>query len=206
MSLVFISLLCFSLTSTLSWSSRSEGELRKRHTSNSKNLGERAEVYVEAISAAAPEGVKPYLQKAKPFVGKVGSAVEAMIPILMSLYEKAMVLKKQLEPFHVDLLLPSFFGLIMCFFGGSYMTLIAAVEAYRMVGWESSYKCLCSLYEDFNALKDANEKVSFLVLFTPYRCYNSVTRMMLSMRMGTELLMCFRYLPRNSCSGSCYSS
>lgn len=38
------------------------------------------------------------------------------------------------------------------------MTLIAAVEAYRMVGWESSYKCIVSLYEDFEALRVANEK------------------------------------------------
>ncbi len=40
------------------------------------------------------------------------------------------------------------------------MTLIAAIEAYRMVGWESTYKCLRDLYVDFKAVYEANAKVS----------------------------------------------
>lgn len=115
-------------------------------------------MYVETISEAAPASVKPYLQKAKPFIGKAAVGIEAAIPVAMALYEKALVLKKQAEPYHLELLLPSFMGLIMCFFGGSFMTLIAAVEAYRMVGWESSYHCICSLYEDFQRLAVANSK------------------------------------------------
>lgn len=134
------------------------GELRKRNATSGKNLGQQAEIYVDTLSEAAPANIKPYLQKAKPFIGKAAVGVEAAIPVMMALYDKVMVLKKQTEPYHLELLLPSFMGLIMCFFGGSYMTLIAAVEAYKMVGWESSYKCLCALYEDFNNLREANSK------------------------------------------------
>lgn len=115
-------------------------------------------MYVETIAEAAPANIKPYLQKAKPFIGKAAVGVEAAIPVLMTLYDKALLLKKQAEPYHLELLLPSVLGLIMCFFGGTFMTVIAAVEAYRMVGWESSYKCLCELYEDFSAIRDANSK------------------------------------------------
>ena len=38
------------------------------------------------------------------------------------------------EPLYLDALLPVLCGVLMCFFGGSYLTLIAAVEAYRMTG------------------------------------------------------------------------
>ena len=40
-----------------------------------------------------------------------------------------------LKPYHPELLAPALMGFIMCFFGGSYMTLIAAFEAYRQSGW-----------------------------------------------------------------------
>ena len=50
------------------------------------------------------------------------------------------------------------YSLIMCFFGGSYLTLIAAVEAYKMVGYESSLKCITTLIEDFKKVVEANKK------------------------------------------------
>jgi hypothetical protein len=46
----------------------------------------------------------------------------------------------------------------MCFFGGSYLTLIAAVEAYKMVGYESSLLCISNLMEDFKKVVAANKK------------------------------------------------
>jgi hypothetical protein len=49
---------------------------------------------------------------------QAATGVEIAIPVLMKLYDRAVVLKKELEPHRVDLLLPSIFGLIMCFFGG----------------------------------------------------------------------------------------
>jgi hypothetical protein len=82
-----------------------------------------------------------------------------VLPHVVRLYAAAMALYAKTEPYRLDLLLPSLVGLVMCFFGGSYMTLIAAVEAYRMCGWESSAECLSMLYRDFQAIKDANDKV-----------------------------------------------
>ena len=38
------------------------------------------------------------------------------------------------------------------------MTLIAAVEAYRMTGWDSTQKCLVDLYRDFQNVYAANKK------------------------------------------------
>lgn len=39
------------------------------------------------------------------------------------------------------------------------MTLIAAVEAYRLTGWESTYQCLHDLYIDLQKVIEANQKV-----------------------------------------------
>eukprot|EP00604_Paraphysomonas_vestita_P001877 CAMPEP_0174821670 /NCGR_PEP_ID=MMETSP1107-20130205/9172_1 /TAXON_ID=36770 /ORGANISM="Paraphysomonas vestita, Strain GFlagA" /LENGTH=244 /DNA_ID=CAMNT_0016038953 /DNA_START=313 /DNA_END=1047 /DNA_ORIENTATION=+ len=38
------------------------------------------------------------------------------------------------------------------------MTLIAAVEAYRLTGWESTYQCLHDLYIDLQKVIEANQK------------------------------------------------
>jgi hypothetical protein len=45
--------------------------------------------------------------------------VELAIPFFIKAYEQALVLKKKSEPYRLDLLLPTFFGLVMCFFGGN---------------------------------------------------------------------------------------
>ncbi len=39
------------------------------------------------------------------------------------------------------------------------MTLIAAVEAYRMTGWESTHQCVLDLYADLQKVLIANQKV-----------------------------------------------
>jgi hypothetical protein len=72
------------------------------------------------------------------------------------------------------------------------MTLIAAVEAYRMVGWESSYHCILTLYEDFEKLRIANEKVS--VHDWLHSNLKAVCRTTLSMRMETAPQTCYRFI------------
>lgn len=69
-----------------------------------------------------------------------------------------MELKKQAEPYKLELLIPGIIGLIMCFFGGSFLTLIAAVEAYRIIGWQSTYKCIKDLYDDFLKFYEVNKE------------------------------------------------
>ena len=62
-----------------------------------------------------------------------------------------------LGPYKPELLLPAFAGFIMCFFGGSFLTLIAAFEAYRMCGWEQSYQCVKDLGTDFKKFEEENK-------------------------------------------------
>lgn len=72
----------------------------------------------------------------------------SILPFLHLAYDFIIKLWVDLKPYHPELLLPSLIGIIMCFFGGSYMTLIAAVEAYRLCGYEQSLKCLRNIAED----------------------------------------------------------
>mmetsp|Transcript_5303 Transcript_5303/g.12664 ORF Transcript_5303/g.12664 Transcript_5303/m.12664 type:complete len:345 (-) Transcript_5303:49-1083(-) len=45
-----------------------------------------------------------------------------------------------LQPYHPEHMVEALVGFIICFFGGTFLTLIAAIEAYRMVGWTASLK------------------------------------------------------------------
>lgn len=114
--------------------------------------------YVNTLADLAPKQIQPHIQKAAPIVGQVAEAIEKLIPIVYEYYLKAMELWKKLEPYKPELLIPSFIGLIMCFFGGSFLTLIAAVEAYRMCGYETTFNCIKSLIDDFNKIVEANKK------------------------------------------------
>lgn len=62
-----------------------------------------------------------------------------------------------LEPYGPEDLFPMFLGLIMMFFGGHFMTIIACVEAYRVCGWESTYAALLVLWEDYKRVAAAQE-------------------------------------------------
>ena len=116
------------------------------------------ENFISALAEKAPISVKPYIQRAAPFCGLAAMYVEKSLPYIEQGVEQAQVLWVKLEPYKPALLLPAFCGLIMCFFGGSFLTLIAAVEAYRMCGYETTVNCIRELYGDFQKFAAANAK------------------------------------------------
>jgi len=50
------------------------------------------------------------------------------------------------------------FGLILAFFGGNFVALIAAVEAFKLCGWETTKRCILALYGDYLIVKEASDK------------------------------------------------
>ena len=127
-------------------------ELRQRKLNKSDEIVEssprdKAEVYLKAIVDKSPNNIKPYLEKATPVIVTIIDLSVKSIPYIYSAISKIKAVLKELEPYKLDLLLPSLVGFILCFFGGSFLTLIAAVEAYRLVGYESSIKCLYDIYD-----------------------------------------------------------
>ena len=89
---------------------------------------EQAEKYVLSLAESTPKSVKPYILSAAPIVGLIVNLIANSIPYIEKLYVKYTEIMIALKPYRPELLTPTFFGLIMCFFGGSYLTLIAAVE------------------------------------------------------------------------------
>ena len=96
------------------------------------------EYVAKRIIAAAellPQNIKekaqPYIAKAAPIVGQVAEIIEKLIPFAVLAYNKLLEFWAFLQPYNPQLLAPALCGFILCFFGGSYLTLIAAAEAYR---------------------------------------------------------------------------
>lgn len=141
-----------------------DSTLRHRKQSESKEdddvsrTSETVKHYLSSIEQTAPPKLKPYLEAIAPYVVGTATFVEALIPIVHIMYDKWVVVMKQVEPYKLDLLIPGFLGLIMCFFGGSYMTLIAAVEAYRQVGFDAQLRCIQDLSQDWGTFMAANKE------------------------------------------------
>jgi hypothetical protein len=79
---------------------------------------------VPAISLAT---VQQYFLLCSPYIVKLQSGFESVLPYLHMGYEKYTVVMKFLEPYKVELLFPAFLGLILCFFGGTFITLVAVI-------------------------------------------------------------------------------
>lgn len=84
------------------------------------------------------------------------SCLDKIFPFFHNAWESSVRVGKILEPYRLGLLLPAALGLILCFFGGSYMTLIAAIEAYRIAGWETQAALLAELSRDMSAFIKAS--------------------------------------------------
>lgn len=88
--------------------------------------------------------------------GAAESCLDKMFPYFHGAWENSVRVGKILEPYRLGLLLPAALGLILCFFGGSYMTLIAAFEAYRIAGWEAQVALLAELSRDMGVFVKAS--------------------------------------------------
>jgi hypothetical protein len=114
--------------------------------------------YMSVAIDNAPKQMQPYLKRAVPIVLKLYEVVEKISPLIEKLYAKWQELWVVIEPHKPHLLIPAFAGFVMCFFGGSFLTLIAAIEAFNMCGYDSTVACLKMLAEDLKIVLKENEK------------------------------------------------
>lgn len=125
-------------------------ELRQRkHQEPTVPTGDYAEKYIDSIADKVPSSIAVYLKTAAPFVKLFTNAVVQAIPYFILAYQWLLSVWNSLSPYKPELLLPAFVGLILCFFGGSFFTLIAAVEAYKLCGYEATLTALKHLREEF---------------------------------------------------------
>eukprot|EP01084_Bolivina_argentea_P133912 236310_1 len=99
-----------------------------------------------------------YINKAKPHVVTVCNFLDAMYPYLVKAYDFCLQLWAKLEPYNPQQFFPFIFGLVLCFFGGSYLTLVAAVEAVRMTTWDNMVKSAKVIHTNYQAAKEASAK------------------------------------------------
>lgn len=121
---------------------------------------QRVKKYLTAFteSKMCPVQVQPHLVKFTPQIAKACQALTDLIPYVELAYQKIMELWEKLRPYKPELLLPSLIGFIMCFFGGSFLTLIAAVEAFRMCGYETVVNSVKILHQDFVKVTEEMKK------------------------------------------------
>ena len=141
--------------------SHSCGELSSLSSESTSSGGEKRRSRRDIVSSAVklsseyfPAATQPYVLSAEPYLAEGAEILELAISWLMLVleltYALCMFIWTLLEPVHSEIfvLLPSFFGLVICFFGGSFMTTISAVEAYRLCGYEATLRGLSQIYTD----------------------------------------------------------
>jgi hypothetical protein len=105
-----------------------------------------------------PTFLKPHMKTIANVIVKLFFVIETLLPVLQKIYIALNEFYVKLKPYKPELLLPGFTGLIMCFFGGSYLTLIAAVEAFNLTSSSTVIDSVKILYSDFQKVLYANEK------------------------------------------------
>ena len=109
-------------------------------------------------NASLMDNIAKVLAQAGPIITMGQRAFAVILPYLSIAYDKYKEISTFLAPYRVDLLLPAFVGFILCFFGGTFFSLIAAAEAYRQMGYKQSIDALHDLQEDFVLFIEENKK------------------------------------------------
>jgi len=80
------------------------------------------------------------------------------LPVIQMTYSFYQKIARIIEPYHPEEFFPMILGFVLAFFGAHFGVLIAAIEAFKMCGWEASKKHFQDLYEDYLVVKEASEK------------------------------------------------
>eukprot|EP00755_Sulcionema_specki_P002550 Sspe_Gene.118792::Locus_113129_Transcript_1_5_Confidence_0.286_Length_395::g.118792::m.118792 len=90
------------------------------------------ETIAEVLQTRAPALV-PVFERLKPVLAVVGRAVDVVGPYVV---KAGHVMVKLYSTAPTDLVYAAY-GMVMCFFGGCFITLISAIEAFKICGGES---------------------------------------------------------------------
>ena len=139
--------------------STKELKQRKKGRDDEKSSGAGAKNGDASSSkASVMDTIANVLAQAGPVISMGQKAFAVLLPYISIAYEKYKEISTIMAPYRVDLLFPAFVGFILCFFGGTFFSLIAAAEAYRQMGYNQSVEALNSLKEDFTLFLEENKK------------------------------------------------
>eukprot|EP00966_Prymnesium_polylepis_P268264 6197252-Prymnesium_polylepis.3 len=128
--------------------------LRQRRTAKKEKDDERISTILSAAATAAPPAMTAYIQNAAPAINYMVQLLAAIGPFYAKAAEVCVALYHSLPMDVIELLM----GLGMCFFGGTYCASIAAVEAFMLVGWDTTSAALAEIYDDALAIKAASDR------------------------------------------------
>eukprot|EP00287_Rhodomonas_sp_CCMP768_P020007 CAMPEP_0202812864 /NCGR_PEP_ID=MMETSP1389-20130828/4417_1 /ASSEMBLY_ACC=CAM_ASM_000865 /TAXON_ID=302021 /ORGANISM="Rhodomonas sp., Strain CCMP768" /LENGTH=288 /DNA_ID=CAMNT_0049484349 /DNA_START=30 /DNA_END=896 /DNA_ORIENTATION=+ len=84
--------------------------------------------------------------------------IDDAIPLISAGWGKILIVWDKLQPYKPKIWGPTLFGLILVFFGGRFLTTIAAVEAVRLLGFDNLKTHTLVLWDNFKKAKDAAKK------------------------------------------------
>jgi len=116
----------------------------------------------DEIAKFVPQSVGVYIKKVGPYVDKVGFLLNMWFPLIAALWNEAIIVYRAIEKYHPEEYAGMAFGIVLAFFGGNFVTLIAAIEAFKMCGWETTKRCIVLLHGDYLIVKEASDKDDLL--------------------------------------------
>lgn len=127
----------------------------------SKSLSAKSPKIVEGLVAEAGKRMPNYkkqIDTVGPYIVQAADLCDAAFPYVVAAWRKGWQTWDALQPYNPQQYGPMLMGLIMCFFGGSYVTLIAAVEAVRMSVWQNMWEGFQGLYRNYLKAEEASRK------------------------------------------------
>ena len=113
---------------------------------------------VNDISVKAAKMIRPYLDKATPALVAVGNLIDIVEPYFFAAVAYLKHVWLILQPYHPQEFLPAIAGFVLVFFGGNFFTLCAAIEAYRLVGFDDTKRALENIVHSYRLAREASKK------------------------------------------------
>ena len=126
--------------------------------SDEVNKSAKSPVAINALSVKMAGAIRPYLDKAAPALVMVTTAFGIAEPYVVALWAYLQYVWEKLQPYHPEELFPALAGFVLVFFGGNFFTLCAAVEAYRLVGFEDTKRAIGKLVASYKVARAASAK------------------------------------------------
>jgi hypothetical protein len=115
-------------------------------------------VAMDDAANRAPAKYAPYIRQAKPAVVAIANGIDVAWPYVVKAYDAIMNFWEMLQPYNPQQFFPLLLGIALCFFGGSYLTLVAAAEAVRLSVWDKLSKSLSVLYDNYKKAAAESKK------------------------------------------------
>jgi hypothetical protein len=113
---------------------------------------ERIKEAIRAAAEVAPPAIVPYIRELEGHLAWVVLAIKKAVPAYFEAYKQAAVLLQKMP----TELLEGVYGFALCFFGGTYSTTLACIEAFKLCGWQTTKLNLDELYEEYETYLKAH--------------------------------------------------